>query len=298
MKTTLKSFLLVLLALALMLSLCACTQSEKNSNQDITIGKTSIVSTAADISEILSGIDFGGNVVLADTYSFGVESIDSSVCTLDYLNPDIEAIAAMSPDIVFVSSSSTDGTTDPYATLKDLGINVVYIPTAQSIDDIKSNITAIAESVDAPEKAAELISRIDEAVEDISVKVAVLSSNAPKVYFELSAAPWLYSFGSGTFLNEIITICGGVNIYSNESGWLSNTEESVLSSNPDVILTTVQYDGYDYTEILSRAGWENIEAVKNSRVYPIDANASSRGTQNIVKAMYEILYALHPQYAQ
>lgn len=298
MKTTLKSFLSILIAFALMLSLCACTQSEKNSNQDITIGKTSIVTTAADISEIISGLGFGGNVVLADTYSLGIEFIDANVCTLDYLNPDIEAIAAMSPDVVFVSSSSTDGTTDPYATLKDLGINVVYIETAESIDDIKSNITAIAESVDAPEKAAELISIIDTAVDDITLKVALLSSNAPKVYFELSAAPWLYSFGSGTFLNEIITLCGGVNIYSNESGWLSNTEESVLSLNPDVILTNVQYDGYDYAEILSRAGWENVEAVKNSRVYQIDANASSRGTQNIVKAMYEILYALHPQYAQ
>ncbi len=297
MKTTLKSFLLVLLALALMLSLCACAQNEPN-NDNTASDKALLISTAADISEIISGLGFGGNVVLADTYSFGVESIDSSVCTLDYLNPDIEAIAALSPDVVFVSSSSTDGTTDPYATLKDLGINVVYIPTAQSIDDIKSNITTIAEALDAPEKAAELISRIDNAIDDITLKVSLLSSNAPKVYFELSAAPWLYSFGSGTFLNEIITICGGVNIYSNESGWLSNTEESVLSSNPDVILTSVQYDGYDYTEILSRAGWENIEAVKNSRVYQIDANASSRGTQNIVKAMYEILYALHPQYAQ
>ena len=73
-----------------------------------------------------------------------------------------------------------------------------------------------------------------------------------------------------------------------------NTEESILAANPQVILTNVMYDGYDYNEIYSREGWEAIDAVVNHRVYSIDANASSRGSQNIVKAIQEISLAIIP----
>jgi len=67
-----------------------------------------LVSTAADITEILDGLGHGGDIVLADVYSAGAGSVNSEVCTMDYLNPDVEAIIALSPDCVFVSGSSTD----------------------------------------------------------------------------------------------------------------------------------------------------------------------------------------------
>ena len=54
------------------------------------------------------------------------------------------------------------------------------------------------------------------------------------------------------------------------------------------------YDGYDYNEILSRAGWDVINAVKNSRIVSVDSNATSRGSQNIVKGIEEISKAIVP----
>lgn len=249
-----------------------------------------LISTAADITEILDGLGCSEKIVLADTYSAGIGMINSEVCTMDYLNPDVEAIAALAPDCVFVSGSSTDGTVDPYAALSDLGIKVIYIPTAESINGIKDNIMSIASEIAAETKADEMNNAIDEAVK--SAKRNAEGKEQATVYFEISAAPWLYTFGNGTFLDEIITICGGKNIYSETSGWISNTEESVLEANPQIIITNVMYDGYDYNEIYSRPGWETVDAVKNSKVYSIDANASSRGSQNIVKAIEEISKAI------
>lgn len=251
-----------------------------------------LVSTAADITEILDGLGHGSDIVLADVYSAGAGSVNSEVCTMDYLNPDVEAIIALSPDCVFVSGSSTDGTVDPYTALSEAGVKVVYVPTAASIQGIKDNITAIANEVGASDKAAELNSSIDEAIEN--AKKRAEGKEPVSVYFEIGAAPWLYTFGSGTFLDEIITVCGGKNIYSAEQGWISNTEETVIAANPDVIITNVMYDGYDYNEILSRPGWDVISAVKNSKVYSVDANATSRGSQNIVKGIEEISKAIVP----
>lgn len=296
------------LALALVLALgclCGCG-AEPTSSPDVTPAPDSVpeadegepaktyklVSTAADITEILDGLGHGSDIVLADVYSAGAGSVNSEVCTMDYLNPDVEAIIALSPDCVFVSGSSTDGTVDPYSALTEAGVKVVYIPTAASIQGIKDNIAAIADEVGASDKASELNASIDEAVE--AAKKRAEGKEPVSVYFEIGAAPWLYTFGNGTFLDEIITVCGGRNIYSAEQGWISNTEETVIAANPEVIITNVMYDGYDYNEILSRPGWEAIAAVKNSRVVGVDANATSRGSQNIVKGIEAISKAIIP----
>lgn len=296
------------LALALVLALgclCGCG-AEPTSDPNVTPAPDStpetdegepaktykLVSTAADITEILDGLGHGSDIVLADVYSAGAGSVNSEVCTMDYLNPDVEAIIALSPDCVFVSGSSTDGTVDPYSALTEAGVKVVYIPTAASIQGIKDNIAAIAGEVGASDKASELNASIDEAVE--AAKKRAEGKDPVSVYFEIGAAPWLYTFGNGTFLDEIITVCGGNNIYSAEQGWISNTEETVIAANPEVIITNVMYDGYDYNEILSRPGWEVIAAVKNSRVVSVDANATSRGSQNIVKGIEAISKAIIP----
>ena len=292
--------------LAFTLSMAACTPADDTSEpvtttvqteadeQDTVVEELRLVSTAADITEILDGLLLSDSIVAADSYSLGIGNVDPEVCTLDYTNPDVETIISLEPDVVFVSGSSTDGTVDPYSALSDAGVNVVYIPTAESISGIIDNIELIAENTGAEDKAEELTASIDEAVADAKARAESLGGEKVSVYFEISAAPWFYSFGSNTYLDEIISICGGENIYSEETGWISNTEESILAANPQVILTNVMYDGYDYNEIYSREGWDTIDAVVNHRVYSIDANASSRGSQNIVKAIEEISLAIIP----
>lgn len=270
------------------------TVQTETDEQDTVVEELRLVSTAADITEILDGLLLSESIVAADSYSLGIGNVDPEVCTLDYANPDVETIISLEPDVVFVSGSSTDGTVDPYSALSDAGVNVVYIPTAESISGIIDNIELIAENTGAEDKAEELTALIDEAVADAKARAESLGGEKVSVYFEISAAPWFYSFGSNTYLDEIISICGGENIYSEETGWISNTEESILAANPQVILTNVMYDGYDYNEIYSREGWDTIDAVVNHRVYSIDANASSRGSQNIVKAIEEISLAIIP----
>lgn len=270
------------------------TVQTETDEQDTVVEELRLVSTAADITEILDGLLLSDSIVAADSYSLGIGNVDPEVCTLDYANPDVETIISLEPDVVFVSGSSTDGTVDPYSALSDAGVNVVYIPTAESISGIIDNIELIAENTGAEDKAEELTALIDEAVADAKARAESLGGEKVSVYFEISAAPWFYSFGSNTYLDEIISICGGENIYSEETGWISNTEESILAANPQVILTNVMYDGYDYNEIYSREGWDTIDAVVNHRVYSIDANASSRGSQNIVKAIEEISLAIIP----
>lgn len=253
-----------------------------------------IVSTAPSITEILTGLDVGNKIIAADVYSADVDGISPEICTIDFANLNIEELAALSPDVVIVNGMSMTGADDPYTSLKDAGVNVIYVPTSSSIEAVKMDIEFLAGYVGAEARGAELIADINTAVAEISLKASQITEKK-KVYFEIGAAPYLYSCGSGTFIDEIITLIGAENIYAAENGWLSNSEESVIAANPDVIVTNVAYDGYDFNEIKSRSGWENIPAVQNGAVYYVDANATSRPSQHIVEGIMAVAEAVYPE---
>lgn len=253
-----------------------------------------IVSAAPSITEILSGLGLANKVIAADVYSADVEGIDPAICTLDFYNLNIEELAALEPDLVIINGISMTGADDPYASLKDAGVNVIYIPTSSSIEAVKMDIEFLSKYTGTASEGAKLIADIDAAVNDVSAKAAEISDKR-SVYFEIGAAPYLYTCGSGTFIDEILNLIGAENIYGGEEGWISNSEESVIAADPDVILTNVAYDGYDFNEIKTRAGWESISAVKNDRVYYVDSNATARASQNIVKGIYEVAKAVYPE---
>lgn len=253
-----------------------------------------IVSAAPSITEILSGLGLTDKIIAADIYSADVEGMSPDICTLDFANLNIEELAALSPDLVIVSGMSMTGADDPYAALKEAGVNVVYLPTSSSISGIKLDIEFLAAYLNEEDKGGKLIDDIDAAVADISEKAKTITEKK-KVYFEIGAAPYLYTCGNGTFIDEVITLVGAENIYGGEEGWISNSDESVIAANPDVIITNVMYDGYDYNEIKSRAGWESIAAVQNGAVYQVDANATSRPSQYIVDGIYQVAKAVYPE---
>lgn len=260
---------------------------------DIPTEINTIISAAPSVTEILAGLGLADKIIAADKYSADVEGIDPAVCTLDFYNLNTEELVALAPDVIIINGISDNGDTDPYAELKAAGTNVVYIPSAVSLDGIKDDIAFLAAYTRTSDKGDELIGTIDSCISDISAKAANITEKK-SVYFEISAAPYLYTTGSGTFLNEIIELVGAENIYGGEEGWISNSDETVIAADPDVILTSVAYDGYDFNEITAREGWDVLTAVKNGEVYQVGANETSRASQHVVDGINEIASAIYP----
>lgn len=252
-----------------------------------------IVSGAPSVTEILVGLGLGDKIIAADAYSADVEGIDPSICTLDFYNLDIEAIAAMNPDAVIINGISMTGADDPYSALKDAGVQVLYVPSSESVQGVMDDIEFLAECTGTEEKAFEITMGMSDAIAEV-VDLSQNITEKKKVYFEVSAAPYMYTCGSGTFADDILNIIGAENIYSSESGWINNTDESVIAADPDVIITSVKYDGYDYNEIYSREGWENISAVKNHQVYQVEPNPVSRPSQNVVEGIRIMAQIVYP----
>jgi len=207
--------------------------------------------------------------------------------------PDVEKILQVEPDVIFVTGMVQSAGEDVYKPFKDAGVCVIYIPSSNSIAGIKEDIRYIAGVMGDAAKSDEIIQEMDQEIDAIRA-IGETITDKKKVYFEIAAAPNMYSFGDGVFLNEMIEIIGAENILKNENEWITVAEEAVVAGNPDVILTSVNYIDNPVDEIKGRAGWDVITAVKDDAVYYIDTDASNNPSQNIVKALKEMAENIYP----
>ena len=256
-----------------------------------------IISTAPSNTEVLVALGLADKLVAVDKYSADVEGVSEDIPKIDFRNPDAEAIIALNPDIVIASGHNKAGDEDPFALIKEAGIPVAYIPSSYSIDGIYGDIEFIANLTGTEKEGEELINSMKEDVESIKA-IGDTITDKKSVYFEIGAGSGLYTFGNETFLNEMIETIGATNIFGDESSWITVTPEAVIDANPDVILAnspgTNEAGLTAVEDIVSREGWDTVTAVKNGDVYQIDKNSSSRGSQNIIKALKEMAKAVYP----
>ena len=255
-----------------------------------------IISTAPSNTEVLMALGLGDKLVAIDKYSTDIEGINTELPQIDFLHPDAETIIGLEPDIVIASGHNKTGSVeDPFKAISEAGIPVVYIPSSDSIDGIYKDIEFIADVVNERSKGKEIVDDMKAQVEEIKA-IGDTITDKKSVYFEISPAPYLSSFGKSTFLNEMIEIIGAKNIFENEEGWVSPTAEAIIDANPDVIITNAGYMENPTEEIKSRDAWENINAIKNNEVYLVDQNASSRPSQNVIKALEQMAKAVYPEH--
>ena len=258
-----------------------------------------IVSTAPSNTEIITDLGMAHKLVAIDRHSANVTGIPQGLVRLDFFFPDAEVIIGLEPDIIIASGHNPTGTgEDPFRLLREAGIPVVYIPMSGSIEDIYLDITFIAEILQIPERGEELIRSMRMQIAEITQNAkyrAAYFETKKSVYFEISAAPEMMTFGRNSFINDMISVISAENIFGNENWLVSPGAESVIGRNPDVILTNVNYINDPVGEIKARPGFNHINAVINNRVYQIDTDSSVRSSSRIIVALQQMAYAIYPE---
>ena len=256
----------------------------------------SIISLAPATTQILCDLGLADEIVAVDTNSPQyAEGLAEDVVQFDMMEPDLEQILNAQPDIIFVSNMSSQGGDDIFAGIREAGICVAEIPTSNTIEDVKKDVQFTADCVGKSEEGAALVEGMEAVIDEVSA-IGQTMEEKKTVLFEISPVPYLYSFGTGVYLNEMIELIGAQNVLADQEGWLSVTEESAVAANPDVILTSDNFSNEDpVAEILGRAGWENVTAVKDGAVAYIDNAASSLPNHHIVDALKEMAKAVYPE---
>jgi iron complex transport system substrate-binding protein len=249
-----------------------------------------IISAAPSNTEILIGLGFGDRLIAVDPYSGNIPGVPSGLPLIDFFYPDIEAVIGLAPDLILVNEINSYGVADnPFKMLGDLGIKVVDVPTSVSIQGIYDDIIMIAEVLGVKERGEALVVSMREEIQRIAAASA--TSQKKRVYFEIDST-YIVTFGQGTYLNEMIEIAGGVNIFADQRGWFSPSAEEIILRDPEIIFTFV-YPGDDpVTIIKNRRAFESITAIRRNQVYAVDTDSASRPSQNIIKALREMARAI------
>ena len=210
----------------------------------------SIISMAPSATQTLLDLGLKEKLVAVDTYSamyFGLEDLP----TFDMMEPDTEQMAVLGADLIFTTGMSASDGADPFKPLRDIGVCVADIPSASSIDTMLEDTRFTAACVGAQETCEELIAQFQKELDQLS-DIGAGIQNKKRVVVEIACAPDIYTAGSGTFMNEMLTMIGAENIFGDQEGYLAVTEEAVITLNPDVILTMVDYVEDPVAEILGR----------------------------------------------
>jgi iron complex transport system substrate-binding protein len=226
-----------------------------------------IVSCAPAITEMLFELGAGEKVVGRTDYcNYPAEVSEiESVGMIDV--PSIEAIVALEPDLVIASSIFTE---DSYKTLTDLGITVVIFHDEYDVDGVKNMISSVGEIINRQEAAQNLIFEMTETIEGVQNSVEELEK--PTVYYAMSFGEYGdYTAGGDTYVHQMITAAGGDNIASDLIGW-SYSVEKLVEEDPDVIIV----NQYMLEDFLATPPYSELSAVKNGRVYGIDADLIER----------------------
>ncbi len=260
-----------------------------------------IVSLAPSCTQILYAIGVGDKVVGLTTYddwpyNFSAWIAAGNMTSIGgYGTPNMEAIASLHPKLI-LSDTINDAI---LPSLRSLGYKVLVLnPT--SITGIYQDISLVGRATGATPEATALIENISSSINAITAKIA--AANIPalqSVYYEVWSNPYM-SAGSTSWINDVITAAGGVNIFENVTQqYPTVSSETIVEMNPDVILLpTSMGQGVFYgsvAQVEATPGWNVISAVQNNRVYVIDGDLFAQAGPRVADQVLAVATCLYPQ---
>jgi iron complex transport system substrate-binding protein len=249
-----------------------------------------IVSIAPSITETLYALGLGSRLVGDTDYCDYPPEARSKPHVGAMVNPSIEAIVALKPDLVLGTDEANRRQTVDQ--LERLGIPL-YGVTAHTVDGTLRSLEDLGRVLGWQQPTDKLVASLRVRVDAVENRVKGL--NRPKVLFVVWYRP-LITAGKTTFISDVIREAGGVSISDDLAGeWPRMSLEEVLKRDPDVIL-------FPRTDTFAPAledfqklpGWGKLPAVQNRRMYLV-SETIMRPCPRLVDALEEVANLLHPE---
>lgn len=256
----------------------------------VTISKTPerIVSLSASATEILYALGCGDKIVGVCKYAKYPPEVKEKPVVGGVVEANLEMIIGIGPDLILAWPATRD-------TLKTLEeeVPIVYLHP-KSVDDVLDTISLLGLIVNETAEASKLTTEMQTKIDEITSKTRNLNkTQRPLVYFEMTP---MKTVSQGTFTNELIFMAGGINIAVDEPvKYPILSSEYIIERNPDVIivLTGGSYRS-SIEDIKNRRGWQEINAVKNDRIYEIDWEFVTSNPR-IVLGLEQFAMWFHPE---
>ncbi|HEX6066921.1 MAG TPA: helical backbone metal receptor [Longimicrobiales bacterium] len=205
------------------------------------------------------------------------------------LTPSVEWIAAQRPDLVI--SWPDQGSRSLVAQLGRINVPV-YSATSQTIEDTYRILDHVGVLLGITSQADALKHQIQAGLD--SVRSATRDRVPVKVAYVVGVDPPMVA-ASGSFIDELITVAGGRNIFSDLKLWPQVNLEDLLQRNPDVIILADTNTDDPVATLQRLGGWRELQAVKSRRVYRVSPYFFNRSGPLMPRAAAELVGFLHGQ---
>lgn len=252
-----------------------------------------IISTAPSITETLFAMGLGPRVVGVTIFCKYPAQAAQLPKIGSYLQPDVETIVALRPDLVIVQQL----TNRLVSQLTALHIPHVEVES-DNLTELYAGTRAIGKATGAAAEAEKLIASMQR--ELAQVRAAGARTRKPTVAFIVEHHPGqlegLIVGGGKSYLSDLLEIAGGANIFAGAATPYPNISlEEILSRDPDFILELTAENGLSQQEVT--ALWQprrSLRAVRDGHVYAVPAGPIVIPGPRAPQAARILLHRLHP----
>lgn len=249
-----------------------------------------IVSLVPVVTEILFRLGQGRRLVGRSAYddfpaeAAGVPNVG------DAIRPSMELVLARRPDLVILVAGSDNASAADE--LDRLGVPALAVEI-NSLPDLERNIRRLGALTDVEEGAARLWREIVSALDSVAARV---QGRAPRsVYYDVAYPPMI-TVGAGSYLDTLISICGGRNVFGDLAAPSPQVSlEALAVRDPDLVVYPVTTTSPSSLPPARRPGWEVVEAVRRGAIVQVNGDLLNRLGPRVGEAARQLSRALHPE---
>lgn len=258
-----------------------------------------IVSLSPSTTETLFELGMGDRVVGITRFCGYPPDVEGITKVGGYLDPNYEAIAALSPDIVFILPEQEK----VKSFLDEMKINYVTVDNKE-MGDIFETISVIGETCGARERGRELIGKLREGLNDIEQRTKDL--NSPRVLICIGRTAGegrltnVYVAGRDTYYHQLLEYAGAINACGESAiPFPMLSVEAILDLKPDIIVDLVYNMGgieMDRNEFIK--DWKTLISfgvIAGDNIHVIDEDYSVIPGPRFIKLLYQLAHIIHPE---
>lgn len=250
-----------------------------------------IVSLAPNLTETLFALGVGARVVGDTDFCDYPAGARNKVHIGGPVNPNIEAIAALHPDLVLATVAINRQET--VRALEQLHIPV-YATDPRSVDQVLASTARLGQLLDAGDRGKVLLADLQRRLDDLAAGLAGVRPT--NVFFVVWQDPTI-SVGRHTFLADALLHAGARSVIDAPQDWPNISLEEAVHLHPDYLVYASDDPGqfaHEVDELRNRPGWRDLDAVRNNRIVVV-SEAISHPSPRLVDAIEYLARALHPE---
>ncbi|MBN1365205.1 MAG: cobalamin-binding protein [Syntrophaceae bacterium] len=249
-----------------------------------------IVSLAPGITETLYALSLDDEIAGVTTFCNWPPAAIKKTRIGGFTNPSIEKIVSLKPDLIIATADGNRK--DTVKQLERLKLPV-YVTNPSNTNDVLRSIKNIGEITNREKEANNLVGKLQKRLNAVAYQIR--HKKKPRVFFQIGLEP-VITAGKGTLINEVIERAGGINVAGDDvANYPRYSAEGIIKTSPEIIIFAPMVNDKEFAAV--KKFWQKfreLPAVKNNKIYPMNADLINRASPRIVDAVEKMSKILHP----